>query len=572
MAYQYQPANPKQDTELELIRSIQQRENMASNGYYQQQQPYYGQQPYGAPPPQQSYPPYPPQPPQYGSYPPPQQPQHGEQPYGAPPPGPPPPQQSAPSYAAPNFNPDEKQSFDQTFKVQGGPKWNDLWAGILFIVFVLGFIVVSVISLRGYSSSEPSGGGINNGNAFTLSRSTIILFAFVLAVAIVLSYLYVLLARMFPKLFIWVTGILNIIFGFVTAIYFLYRKQYVGGIIFLIFCVFLVIAFISWIPRIPFSALMLRTSVDVAKKHGHVWMVSALGGLIGAAFGAWYAVTLVAVYASYTPDSRNPNCRSGGCSQGKVIGLVVFLTFTAFWISEWLKNTIHTTISGVYGSWYFCSRNYPQRVTRGALKRSLTYSFGSISLGSLIVAIINFLRMLCSIARQQAAADGDILSCILFGCLGCIISLLQWAVEFVNRYAFSHIALYGKAYFAAAKDTWTMIKDRGIDALVNECLIGPVLSMGAMFVAFACALLSFLYLTFTNPSYNTGGSFTVPIVAFSFLIGLQICNVFTTPLSSGIDTIFVATAWDPEVLMRDHPDIYHQMVAVYPEVQQAIHA
>lgn len=205
-------------------------------------------------------------------------------------------------------------------------------------------------------------------------------------------------------------------------------------------------------------------------------------------------------------------------------------------------------------------------------------------------------------ARQQAAAEGDIISCIVFGCLGCIIALLQWAVEFVNRYAFSHIALYGKAYFAAAKDTWTyvspllsysryifgfsvhrvseltkiprcsMIKDRGIDALVNECLIGPVLSMGAMFVAFACALLSFLYLMFTNPSYNTSGAFTVPIVAFSFLIGLQICNVFTTPISSGIDTIFVATAWDPEVLMRDHPDIYRQMVAVYPEVQQAIHA
>jgi hypothetical protein len=45
-----------------------------------------------------------------------------------------------------------------------------------------------------------------------------------------------------------------------------------------------------------------------------------------------------------------------------------------------------------------------------------------------------------------------------------------------------------------------------------------------------------------------------------------------TPLSSGIDTIFVAAAWDPEVMMRDHPDLYHQMVQVYPHVQQAIHA
>ena len=62
------------------------------------------------------------------------------------------------------------------------------------------------------------------------------------------------------------------------------------------------------------------------------------------------------------------------------------------------------------------------------------------------------------------------------------------------------------------------------------------------------------------------------MVAFAFLIGLQVCNVFTTPLTSGIDTIFVATAWDPEVLMRDHPDLYGRMVQVYPHVQEAIHA
>lgn len=117
-----------------------------------------------------------------------------------------------------------------------------------------------------------------------------------------------------------------------------------------------------------------------------------------------------------------------------------------------------------------------------------------------------------------------------------------------------------------------MIKDRGIDALINECLIGPVFSFGALFVAFATALLSFLYLEFTKPSYNSNGSFTVVITAFAFLIGLQICNIFTTPLSSGVDTIFVAMAWDPEVMIRDHPDLYHQMVQVYPRVAEAIHA
>ncbi|KAF4782854.1 hypothetical protein HER10_EVM0003706 [Colletotrichum scovillei] len=493
---------------------------------------------------------------------------------------PPPPQQGFDNgsngygYNAPpqGYDP-EKYTFEEAFKIEK-PKWNDLWAAILFLAVFLGFAAVSGLTISGYSATKGlNGGGIyDGGNTFGLSTNTIVLFAFVLAVAIVLSYAYVWMARLFPKAFIWVTGILNIVFALVTAIYMLSRKYYSGGIVFLIFGVFLVFAFISWIPRIPFSALMLKTSIQVSKKYGHVYLVSFLGGMLGAAFAAWYSVTLVATYSKYQPSQNNPQCRSGQCSQGKVIGLIVFITFAMYWISEVLKNVIHVTISGVYGSWYFCVNNFPKGATRGALKRSLTYSFGSISFGSLIVAIINLLRHLCSVAQQQSAADGNIVSYVLFCILSCLISLLDWAVSFLNRYAFSHIALYGKAYIPAAKDTWKMIKDRGIDALVNECLIGPVLSFGATFIGYACAFLAYLYMVFTNPAYNQSGNYTPVVVAFSFLIGLQIANVFTTPISSGIDTIFVASAWDPQVLMRDHPQLYDEMVRVYPQVQQAIHA
>ncbi|KAF1939643.1 DUF580-domain-containing protein [Clathrospora elynae] len=501
--------------------------------------------------------------------------QHGQQPpqYGqdyGPPPGPPPMQQQD-GYAQNGYG-DNKQSFEQTFKVDK-PKFNDLWAGILFIAVFLGYVAVSVISIRGYSRHH-TGGIYGNTNQFALNSNTIILFAFVLGMATLFSYAYMWAARAFTKQFIWITGILNIVFGFATAIYMLSRKYWSGGIVFLLFSVFYVFCFISWIPRIPFSVLMLQTAIDVSKKYGHTYVVSLIGGLLAAALGAWYSVTLVSIYVQYTPNQNNANCNNGvgSCGSGKVIGLLVFVTFAMYWISEWLKNTIHTTISGVYGSWYFNPNAMPKGATRGAFKRSVTYSFGSICLGSLIVAIISFLRQICSAAQRNASANGNMVGAILFCVLGCLISILNWAVEFLNRYAFSYIALYGKSYIAAAKETWKMIKDRGIDALVNECLIGPVLSMGATFIAYACALLAYLYLIFTSPAYNSDGAYTPIVVAFAFVIGLQICNIFTTPLSSGIDTLFVAMAWDPEVLMREHPDLYHRMIAVYPHVQQAIHA
>ena len=442
---------------------------------------------------------------------------------------------------------------------------------------------MSGISLQGYASNKGfNGGGIyHNKNHFGLTTNTIVLFAFVLAVAFAFSWLYFTMARVFTKQFIWITGILQIVFGIGTAIYYFIKHYYSAAIVFAIFGIFSIICFISWIPRIPFSVVMLQQTMDVAKGFGHVFTASAVGGLVALAFGAWFSVTLTAVYIKFEPDQRgsNPACSRGsgasGCSSGKVIGLVVFITFAGYWITEWIKNTLHSTIAGVYGSWFFCAGKpggMPRGATRGALKRSMTYSFGSISFGSLVVAIINMIRQAVSIAQSQEGQQGNIAGQIAFCILGCIIGLIDWAVQFINRYAFCHIALYGKAYIPAAKDTWKMMKDRGIDALVNDCLIGPVLTMGSTAVAYLCALLAFLYLQFTKPAYNDGGTFTPVILAFSFLIGLQVCQIFLTPLGSGVDTIFVASAWDPEVLMMDHPDFYAKMVHTYPKVQQLIHA
>lgn len=71
-----------------------------------------------------------------------QQPPQYDQNYAPPPQGPPPMQQQ-------NGYGDNKQSFEQTFKLDK-PKYNDWWAGLLFIAVFLGYVAVSAISIRGY--------------------------------------------------------------------------------------------------------------------------------------------------------------------------------------------------------------------------------------------------------------------------------------------------------------------------------------------------------------------------------------------------------------------------------------
>ena len=280
--------------------------------------------------------------------------------------------QNPPAYGHDNFAApmDDKQSFEQTFKIQK-PKWNDLWAGLLLIATFLGFVAVSGISLYRYSRYQ-TGGIYGNTNDFSLNTNTLILFVFVLLVAFVLSWGYFLMARAFTKQFIWITGILNCVIAVATAVYYLYRRLWSAGIVFALFAVFAIFCFISWIPRIPFAVVMLQQAQDIARmKRVHVFMVSFIGGLIATVFAAWLSITLVGIYAAYMPggsgNSGNPACDAlGGCSSGRVIGLVVFVTFAGYWITEFIKNTIHTVIAGTYGSWYFCAGK-PGGIPKGAV-------------------------------------------------------------------------------------------------------------------------------------------------------------------------------------------------------------
>lgn len=271
------------------------------------------------------------------------------------------------------------------------------------------------------------------------------LFLFVLVVAFALSWGYFTLARAFTKQFVWITGILHIIFGIGTAIYYFTQHYYSAAVVFAIFGIFSIVCFVSWIPRIPFSVVMLQQTMDVAKSFGHVFLVSAIGGIASVVFGAWFSLTLVAIYVKYEPSNggsgtgSNPACTAGsgsssagGCSSAKVIGLIVFVTFAGYWITEWLKNTMHTIVAGVYGSWFFCAGKpggMPIGATRGAARRALTYSFGSISFGSLVVALINMVRQAVSIAQQQEAQGGNMVASIAFCVLGCFIGLIEWAVQ-----------------------------------------------------------------------------------------------------------------------------------------------
>lgn len=91
------------------------------------------------------------------------------------------------------------------------PKFHDIPFAIAFILVFGGFVATSVISLRGFSTNASNTVSAGGSLGDTLNGQTAVILMFSAAVSLVLSILYILLVRTFPKFILEATLILSVL-------------------------------------------------------------------------------------------------------------------------------------------------------------------------------------------------------------------------------------------------------------------------------------------------------------------------------------------------------------------------
>lgn len=101
-------------------------------------------------------------------------------------------------------------------------------------------------------------------------------------------------------------------------------------------------------------------------------------------------------------------------------GIIFLLLVCFYWGHQVISNVVHVTVAGTVGTWWFnpvLANSCCSSGVTSSFKRATTFSFGSICLGSLIVAIVNAVR---SMVRMMRNSDDGIVICIADCILGCI--------------------------------------------------------------------------------------------------------------------------------------------------------
>ncbi|KAF9307795.1 putative choline transporter, neither null mutation nor overexpression affects choline transport [Podila horticola] len=238
-----------------------------------------------------------------------------------------------------------------------------------------------------------------------------------------------------------------------------------------------------------------------------------------------------------------------------------YLSF--YWLSQVLTNIVHTTIAGVFAAHYF--KSLSGHPTWTCLKRSCTTSFGTICFGGLIYAIVQTIKK----ALDVLGGGSSILACASEGCF----HYINKALESITPLVYCEVAIYGKPFLPAGRDAFAVVKDRGLEVVLNEIIISTVWSVGAFFGAYTSAILSQEYLMMVMGGRHTPDvkhhTLQIWIVTgLVFVLSMQVMFTAGAVVHSGVATIFITLAEDPDAMAEAKPKFFAKIKAAYPKMMQ----
>jgi len=297
--------------------------------------------------------------------------------------------------------------------------------------------------------------------------------------------------------------------------------------------------------RVEFSAHLLATVATLTRSYpGTVYVAIGCAGVEV----LWTLIWVAAV--SFTSQMRNQ------------AAVLVVLTLSFVWTTQLLRAVVHATVAGTVASWYFLSPNVPRDPTSRSLRRSLTTSFGSLCFGSLVAASLKTARALARAVSTRGSDRFGIRSCAL-----CCLGFLDVLTRFCNELAYTQVALYGKTFTRASRDTWTLlVHHSGVDALVQRELISTALTLSSLLSGLVCSLICGLWAKATlgdeQPQWWQS-------LGASFLIGYAAVSLVSVTVESGTNALFVCYAEDPQPLEANSKDLYALFIS-RPHVSQPL--
>ncbi|XP_070782898.1 choline transporter-like protein 2 isoform X1 [Enoplosus armatus] len=226
--------------------------------------------------------------------------------------------------------------------------------------------------------------------------------------------------------------------------------------------------------------------------------------------------------------------------------------FLFFWCANFVTALGQVTLSGAFASYYWAFKkpeDIPAYPIFSSLGRALRYHTGSLAFGSLILSMVQVIRVILEYLDQKLKGAQNKFAKFLLSCMKCCFWCLEKCIKFLNRNAYIMIAIYGKSFCPSARDAFFLLMRNIIRVAVLDKVTDFLLFLGKLLIVGIVGIFSFFFFSGrikaveeAAPSLNYYWVPILTLVVGSYLIAHGFFSVY----AMCVDTLFLCFCEDLE--------------------------
>jgi len=266
---------------------------------------------------------------------------------------------------------------------------------------------------------------------------------------------------------------------------------------------------------------------------------------------AWWIAVVAGLYSAGTVSERE----GGGYNlawDDTLRYMLLYHLFGLLWTNQFIVGFGLMVVAGAIANFYWTSGDtnlMPAAPVMGSVRRTARYHLGSIALGSFLVAVIQFVRLVLEYIDRKTKNMQE--TNPIYKYLLCIVKCCMWYLEkimkFINRHAYIMVAIKGKNFCKSAIAAVALLVENVLRLAAVNIVGDSLIFLGKVTVMLGAGVLAFLMTDldiYTDPAEKTYLSSPLMPIILSCLIAFFIANVFFQVYEMAVDTILLSFCED----------------------------
>lgn len=465
-----------------------------------------------------------------------------------------------------------------------GLSWSILFLVNLTITFFVTYYVINStvgfeLSMKMFTSNLDNVDEIketDNQNFYLTMKYVKRSIKFAVVATVISNLLHLFYVITFPKTYIQVHLVLNLIYSLIPAIClflpqtasFRQGSNSLWGIFITLAFAGLGIWSFQYLRKfVDTSAALMKSAATLLKKHPSLLLVEIIQSFVLLSINIVYMVCITAIQNYSETVHFNPL-------------IYVYGVFTYYWIIMTVYYTCYMTIAGVIG-YEFYHRNtgtIPNNLVFSSFKKAITTNFGSAVFAGFILAIIQTLKFLVEFLnpenrkkKKKEKKDNDdddkkedsaalrILLYVLYISLNCVLSILESYFSYMSRQALVYCAVFDCSY----KEGCTRFHQQGflnrINKLQHESMISG--ATGTNYILFAILAGVAVYYG-QSLIFHDEHEHLLLSVLFTEVLMIVFYTFTNSLVTTTSDTLFLCYMENPSSLNRNDHELYSKLEKV----------